>query len=63
MSNMFSVLMILAIVAVFISLSLGLFTMAKGGEFAKKYSNKLMRVRIGLQATALLFFVLAISSR
>ncbi len=49
-------------VFVAISLGIGLFGMAKGGDFGKKYGNKLMRLRVTLQGLALLFFVLAIWS-
>lgn len=63
MTNIFTILMLMAMLAVLISLTIGLFAMAKGGEFNKKHSNKLMRIRIGLQAMALLFFVLAIAGR
>ncbi len=47
----------------FMLLTLGIFfagamTMTKGGEFNKKYGNKLMQARVASQALALLFFVL-----
>ena len=32
--------------------------MMQGGEFSKKYSNKLMRMRVAFQASAVLLFVL-----
>ena len=63
MSSFFSVLMIFAMLAVLASLGIGLFAMAKGGEFGRKNSNKMMRIRIGLQALAILFFFLAVSSK
>ena len=62
MSTTFAVLMGLAMVAVLGTLGLGVFSMVKGGEFNKKYGNKLMRWRVGLQAVALTFFVLAMAS-
>ncbi len=34
----------------------GIFAMARGGAFNKKYSNKLMRARILLQLLALVLF-------
>ncbi len=40
-------------------LVLGLFSMVKGGEFNKKYGNKLMQARVGLQGLALLMLALA----
>jgi len=36
----------------------GVFSMLRGGEFSKKYSNKLMRMRVAFQAAAILLFVL-----
>lgn len=63
MSHVFSVLMIIAMVAVLISLIAGIAGMAKGGDFNKKYGNKLMRIRIGLQGLALLLFALAVATK
>jgi hypothetical protein len=44
----------LAVVGV---LSVGLYGMFKGGEFNKKYSNKMMRMRITLQFLALVILM------
>jgi hypothetical protein len=52
--------MSVAMGAVLAVLLLGIFSMAKGGDFNKKYGNKLMRARVILQAVALGFFVLAV---
>lgn len=41
------------------ALGLGLFAMVKGGEFNKKYGNKLMQARVMLQGVALLLLALA----
>ena len=60
MSHFFFILMILAMLAVLGALALGIFSMVKGGEFAKKYGNRLMQARVWLQAAAIGFFVLAI---
>ncbi len=62
MSTTFAVLMGLAMAAVLGVLVLGVIGMAKGGEFNRKYGNILMRWRVGLQALALTFFVIAIIS-
>lgn len=62
-STFFAVLMVLAMIAVLGALGIGLFGMVRGGEFNKKYSNQLMRWRVGLQAVALGLFVLALMSR
>ncbi len=58
----FSILMALAMLSVLGVLGLGIFGMVKGGEFNRKYSNKLMRARVGLQALAILLFVLAVAT-
>lgn len=58
--NLLFILLGGSLFAVLLSLGLGLFAMARGGEFAKKYSNRLMQLRIVLQAIAILLFLLAI---
>lgn len=50
-----AVICLLAVVAVMLA---GVFGMAQGGEFNRKYGNKLMRARVGLQALAILMFFL-----
>jgi hypothetical protein len=39
-------------------LFVGLFSMVRGGEFNKKYGNKLMRLRVLFQAIAIAIFAL-----
>ena len=41
------------------ALLIGVVSMIKGGEFDKKYSNKLMQARVIMQAVALAALVLA----
>jgi hypothetical protein len=60
MSRTFFILMTIAMLATLAALIMGVFGMARGGKFNKKYGNKLMRARIFLQAAALGLFVLAI---
>ncbi|MEM9468694.1 MAG: twin transmembrane helix small protein [Pseudomonadota bacterium] len=60
MSRVFFILMIISMVLVLLSLIIGLVAMVKGGEFNKKYGNKLMRMRVTLQGLALGLFVLAV---
>ena len=62
MKNTMLILMLGAMLAVLLSLTIGIIAMAKGGEFGKKYGNKLMRMRVFLQGLALVLFVIAISS-
>jgi len=54
--------MIIAMVLVLASLVIGIVGMIKGGEFNKKYGNKLMKARVGLQGLALALFALAVMS-
>jgi hypothetical protein len=62
MSNPFPVLLIVALVATVGVLFLGLFSMARGGEFNKKYGNRLMRWRVFMQGAALVLLALAMLS-
>ena len=50
----------IAFLAVLAVLSVGLYAMFKGGEFNKKYSNKMMRMRITLQFIALVIIMSAL---
>ena len=52
----------LAIVAVLMTLGVlfsGLFAMVRGGEFNRKYGNRLMRLRVICQGIAILLFLVA----
>ena len=52
------VLSIVFLIAVGIVLILGIGTLFKGGDASKKYSNKLMQLRILLQFVAIILLVL-----
>ncbi|MCG8354315.1 MAG: twin transmembrane helix small protein [Kiloniellales bacterium] len=54
------VLLVLAMLVTLGVLFAGLLTMARGGEFNRRHSNRLMRWRILAQGTALLIFAFAI---
>jgi hypothetical protein len=60
MNLFFIIMMVLAMLATVTVLVIGIVGMAKGGEFNQKYGNKLMNLRVLLQAVALLFLALAI---
>jgi hypothetical protein len=62
MGTIFFILMSIAMGAVLAVLLIGVFGMAQGGKFNKKYGNKLMQARVILQGVALAFFVLAVVS-
>jgi amino acid permease len=51
------ILSIALLIAVGIILVLGIGTLFKGGETSKKYSNKLMQLRVLLQFVAILVLV------
>jgi hypothetical protein len=59
MNMFFNICMVIAMVAVLGVLIVGIVAMIKGGEFNKKYGNKLMRARVILQGVALAFLALA----
>ncbi len=52
------ILSIVFLIAVGIVLILGIGTLFKGGDTSKKYSNKLMQLRVLLQFIAIIFLVL-----
>ncbi len=51
------ILSIVLLIAVGIVLILGIGTLFKGGSTSKKYSNKLMQLRVLLQFVAIIFLV------
>lgn len=60
MSGFFLILMGMAMLALLASLLAGLFFMARGGEANRRHSNRLMRLRVGLQGLAIVLFILAL---
>ena len=48
----------IALAATAIVLGIGIYSMAKGGKFAAEHSNKLMRLRVTLQAVAIVIMFL-----
>jgi hypothetical protein len=54
MELILNILLGLALLAVFLVLVTGLVGLASGGEFNRKYANKLMRLRVATQAFAVL---------
>lgn len=63
MSSVFLGLAIAAAMATLAVLTTGLIGMARGGDFNRRYGNKLMRWRVGLQAVAIVFLALAFFTR
>ena len=52
------IISIILLIAVGLVLILGIGTLFKGGETSKKYSNKLMQLRVLLQFVAVIILVL-----
>ena len=59
MNNLMTIALFAAMLAVAGVMILGIFSMAKGGEFNKKYGNKIMQARVWLQGLALALLALA----
>lgn len=58
--DIFSYLIPVALAAVTIVLALGIYSLYRGGDFGRSYSNKLMRLRVVTQAIAVALLVGAI---
>ncbi|MEL6609815.1 MAG: twin transmembrane helix small protein [Pseudomonadota bacterium] len=57
------IVVIIAVLFVGAVLAVGIGGFAKGGEFNKKYANKVMRLRIVAQAVALGLILILIAAR
>jgi hypothetical protein len=60
MANFFMILTAVFAVLTLASLMIGVFSMGKAGEFNRKYSNKLMRMRVMFQLLTVASLILAI---
>lgn len=58
MSGFIFFLIPIALAATAIILFVGIYSLAKGGAFAKQHSNKLMRLRVAAQAIAIALMML-----
>ncbi|WP_425046609.1 twin transmembrane helix small protein [Primorskyibacter sp. S87] len=63
MTNIVFILMIVAMLAVVVVLMIGVGGFAQGGKFNAKYGNKMMRLRIIMQAIAVVLIVLFVYLR
>ncbi|MBL4804257.1 MAG: twin transmembrane helix small protein [Alphaproteobacteria bacterium] len=59
MNTLSTIALFVAMFLVLAVLGMGLFSMVKGGEFNKKYGNKLMQARVIMQGVALALLALA----
>ena len=57
MSSFLTILLFVAMGLTLVVLFTGLISMARGGEFNRKNSNRLMRLRVILQGIAVLIFL------
>jgi uncharacterized membrane protein len=57
----FAILIPLALAAVAFTLFAGLYTLFRGGDVSLKYGNKLMRLRVALQAGAIVIVLAAVA--
>ncbi len=57
MENLFNILIVVAIGAVAVTLGFGIYSLYRGGDYARSHSNKLMRLRVALQALAIVLLV------
>lgn len=58
MSTFVFILIPIGLLATAIILGVGLYSLAKGGAFAKENSNKLMRLRVAAQAVTIAIMML-----
>ena len=59
MERFFDIAIPVMLLAVTATLAVGVYSLLKGGAFARSYSNKLMRLRVLLQAIAVAILVAA----
>jgi hypothetical protein len=57
------ILIPIVLIALVATLGMGMYTLYRGGEFGRTWSNRLMRLRIGLQFTAVVLLVLFVALR
>ncbi|RZJ18267.1 MAG: twin transmembrane helix small protein [Brevundimonas sp.] len=55
--DLFDILILLAVSAVAITLGFGIYSLYRGGDYARSHSNRLMRLRVALQAVAVVLLV------
>ena len=63
METLFTFLIPICLAAVFVTLCVGVYSLLRGGSFARSYSNKLMRLRVLLQFIAVCVLAAAFAWR
>jgi len=59
MDKVFDIAVAVSLFAVVVALGFGLYSLFRGGDFARSHSNKIMRLRIVLQFVAVCILVAA----
>ena len=57
--DVFDIALPVALLAVFATLCVGIYSLFRGGEFGRSYSNRLMRLRVVLQFVAVVVIMAA----
>lgn len=57
MIQIIDIMIILVVLSVLGVLGFGIFALVRGGEFGRKWSNRMMRARVGLQFLAVILIV------
>ncbi len=55
----FTIPVIIVLIATFVALFIGIFSMARGGTFDRQHSVQLMFTRVGFQAAAIILVIVA----
>lgn len=63
MHDVFDLAIPLALAAVAVTLAFGIYSLFRGGDYARSHSNRLMRLRVVLQFVAILVLVAAVAWR
>jgi drug/metabolite transporter (DMT)-like permease len=54
MREILPIILAIVLIAVAATLAMGFYSLFRGGQFGRNWSNKLMRLRVALQFTAIL---------
>ena len=57
MDRWLDIVIYIALAAVAITLAFGIYSLYRGGDFSRSYSNKLMRLRVLMQFVAVIILV------
>lgn len=60
MNSFFDIAILVALAAVATVLGFGIYALYRGGDYGRSHSNKLMRLRVVMQAIAIVILVCAI---